>query len=396
MLERTPESERGGNSRFTAGGMRFAYDGPDDIIELIPDLTEQEKATTDFGSYPESEFFSDLARITNYRADPDLAHLLVTKSREAVFWLRDHAGVRFLPSYRRFAFLHNGRHTFWGGVTVESSGGGPGLVEAETNTYLNAGGRAAYEARAVELLYDGRAGQGCPRAERRRLPRRGGRVGGARRRGIPGKSGLADAVSGPGYDLARVRGTWANTGDGIRMALDIGAVAFGQWSGAHAVPWDLNAPEFGDLRVGDGFSKLSYPLGVMVNVNGDRFVDEGADFRTYTYAKYGHDVIRQPGQAAWQIFDDKVTDMLRDEYRIPQATRVRADTLEELVHKMEGVDPDRLLEILTEYNDRVDDTIPYDPNVKDASHRPPWGWPSRTGPPGSTLPPTRRSPSPVA
>ena len=365
VLERTPESERGGNSRFTAGGMRFAYDGPDDISELIPELTEQEKATTDFGSYPESEFFSDLARITNYRADPDLAHLLVSKSREAVFWLRDHAGVRFLPSYRRFAFLHNGRHTFWGGVAVESTGGGPGLVEAETNTYLNAGGRAAYEARAVELLYDG------------------GRVKGVRVQhagsyhdvqaesvvlaagGFQANLAWRTQYLGPGYDLARVRGTWANTGDGIRMALDIGAVAFGHWSGAHAVPWDLNAPEFGDLRVGDGFSKLSYPLGVMVNANGDRFVDEGADFRTYTYAKYGHDVIRQPGQAAWQIFDDKVADMLRDEYRIPQATRVRAETLAELVRKMEGVDPGRLLETLTEYNDRVDDTTAYDPNVKD-------------------------------
>ena len=198
VLERTPESERGGNSRFTAGGMRFAYDGPDDISELIPDLTEQEKATTDFGSYPESEFFSDLARITNYRADPDLAHLLVSKSREAVFWLRDHAGVRFLPSYRRFAFLHNGRHTFWGGVAVESTGGGPGLVEAETDTYLNAGGRAEYEARAVELLYDGGRVKGVRVQQRRLLPRRGGGVGGARRRGLPGKSGLADAVSGPG------------------------------------------------------------------------------------------------------------------------------------------------------------------------------------------------------
>jgi len=149
------------------------------------------------------------------------------------------------------------------------------------------------------------------------------------------------------------------------MALEIGAVPFGHWSGAHAVPWDLNAPEFGDLRVGDGFSKLSYPLGVMVNTNGERFIDEGADFRTYTYAKYGHDVIRQPNQAAWQIFDDKVTDMLRDEYHIQQATRVRADTLEGLVAKMDGVDGDRLSATLSEYNERVDEGTTYDPNVKD-------------------------------
>jgi tricarballylate dehydrogenase len=92
---------------------------------------------------------------------------------------------------------------------------------------------------------------------------------------------------GPGWDLAKVRGTRFNTGDGIRMALEIGAMPFGNWSGCHAVGWDRNAPEFGDLAVGDGFQKHSYPFGIMVNGARRRFVDEGADFRNYTYAKYG-------------------------------------------------------------------------------------------------------------
>ena len=92
---------------------------------------------------------------------------------------------------------------------------------------------------------------------------------------------------GPGWDLAKVRGTRFNTGDGIRMALDIGAAPYGHWSGCHAVGWDRNAPEFGDLAVGDGFQKHSYPFGIMINADGERFVDEGADFRNYTYAKYG-------------------------------------------------------------------------------------------------------------
>ena len=92
---------------------------------------------------------------------------------------------------------------------------------------------------------------------------------------------------GPGWELAKVRGTRFNTGDGIRMALDIGAMPTGNWSGCHAVGWDRNAPEFGDLAVGDNFQKHSYPFGIMLNANGERFVDEGADFRNYTYAKYG-------------------------------------------------------------------------------------------------------------
>ena len=70
--------------------------------------------------------------------------------------------------------------------------------------------------------------------------------------------------------------------------------------------WEINAPEFGDLAVGDQFQKHSYPFGIMVNATGKRFVDEGADFRNYTYAKYGRVVLEQPGQFAWQIFDQKV------------------------------------------------------------------------------------------
>lgn len=170
---------------------------------------------------------------------------------------------------------------------------------------------------------------------------------------------------GPGWDLAKVRGTRFNTGDGIRMALDAGASAAGNWSGCHAVGWDRNAPEFGDLAVGDGFQKHSYPFGIMVNANGQRFVDEGADFRNYTYAKYGAVILRQPGQFAWQIFDSKVTHLLRDEYRIRQVTRVKADTLEELVSRLDDVNAEQAFASIREYNAAVRTEIDFNPNVKD-------------------------------
>jgi tricarballylate dehydrogenase len=99
---------------------------------------------------------------------------------------------------------------------------------------------------------------------------------------------------GPDWELARVRGTRHSTGDGIRMALEIGAQPYGHWSGCHAIAWDLNAPPFGDRRVGDLFQKHSYPLGIIGNLKGERFVDEGADFRNYTYAKYGRRVSNNP------------------------------------------------------------------------------------------------------
>jgi len=149
------------------------------------------------------------------------------------------------------------------------------------------------------------------------------------------------------------------------VAIDVGAATRGHWSGCHAVGWDLNAPEFGDLEVGDAFQKHSYPLGIMVNADGERFVDEGADFRNYSYARYGREILKQPGQLAWQIFDAKVTPLLRDEYRIRRATRVSADDLQTLAKRLEGVAEQRFLEEIAAYNRAIDESVPFDPAIKD-------------------------------
>ncbi len=98
---------------------------------------------------------------------------------------------------------------------------------------------------------------------------------------------------------------------------------------------------------------------------GKRFVDEGADFRNYTYAKYGRRVLEQPGQFAWQVFDSKVSHLLRDEYRIKQVTKVTANTLEELAEKMDGVDAAGFLAEIRAYNAAVNQDVAFDPNVKD-------------------------------
>ena len=162
-----------------------------------------------------------------------------------------------------------------------------------------------------------------------------------------------------------MRGTRFNTGDAIRMALDIGAQPTGNWSGCHAVAWERNAPEFGDLAVGDQFQKHSYPWGIYINAEGKRFVDEGADFRNYTYAKYGRVVLQQPGQFAWQIFDGKVKHLLRDEYKIRQVTKRVANTLPELVSVLDDVNADAALKEIQNYNAAVRTDIPFNPNVKD-------------------------------
>ena len=364
VLERAPESERGGNSAFTAGAMRVAYDGVDDLRELMPHLSDEEVSMTDFGSYPEAAFFADIAKVTEYRSDPDLADLLVTRSLDTLKWMAT-KGVGFLPIYGRQAFKVDGRFTFWGGLTVETNGGGPGLVDALFGAADAAGIDVWYQTRALSLIADDDGVHGV-------TVRRDGRTEEIRAGAVILASGGFEANSewrarylGRGWDLAKVRGSRFNTGDGIRMALEAGAMPYGNWSGCHAVGWDRNAPEFGDLAVGDGFQKHSYPFGIMLNAHGRRFVDEGADFRNYTYAKYGHVILDQPGQFAWQIFDQSVAHLLRDEYRIRQVTKVTAETLEALVHKLDGVDPDEALGTIREFNDSVRTDVAFDPNVLD-------------------------------
>jgi tricarballylate dehydrogenase len=170
---------------------------------------------------------------------------------------------------------------------------------------------------------------------------------------------------GSGWERAKVRGTRHNTGDGIQMALEIGAAPHGSWSGCHAVGWDRHAPEYGDLSVGNRFQKHSYPFGISLNARGERFLDEGAEFRNYTYANYGRAVLEQPGELAWQVFDRQTLPMLRDEYRIPQVTKIVADTLGELVEKLEGVDAERALETIREFNAAVRSDVPFDPSRED-------------------------------
>jgi len=183
--------------------------------------------------------------------------------------------------------------------------------------------------------------------------------------GFEANSEMRARYLGPGWDLAKVRGTRHNMGDGIRMGLEAGAEPYGNWSGCHAVGWDMNAPLYGDLAVGDGFQKHSYPFGIMVNAMGKRFLDEGADFRNYTYATYGREILAQPGQFAWQIFDAKVTHLLRDEYRIRQVTRVTANSIADLGKKLEGVDAAGLRLTVSEFNAAVQTGVPFSPNVKD-------------------------------
>ena len=164
--------------------------------------------------------------------------------------------------------------------------------------------------------------------------------------------------------MAKVRGTPHNTGEVLRAALAHGAQAYGHWSGCHAIQWDAGAPPTGDRELTNRYSRQSYPVAIVVNADDERFIDEGADFRNYTYAKYGAEVLRQPQGIAAQIFDARTVEMLRTiDYEAPGATRVDADTLAELAEGL-GIDAARLERTVAEFNAAIRPGD-FDPTIKD-------------------------------
>jgi tricarballylate dehydrogenase len=353
MIEKGPAEAVGGNSFFAGGGFRFAYDGIDHIRTLI-DLSDAEIASVDVGSYTRQKYTDDLMRVTEGLTDPTLSQILVDESLPTMQWMREN-GLRWALSTGRQAFKVGNVYRFWGGLTVEAVGGGAGLIQRWQEVINATGIPIRFEAGAHSLIQNS-----------------SGAIDGVR---VKTPTGFEDVYAkavvlasggfeanpewrtrylGAGWELARVRGTRYNTGDGIRMAMEVDAAPYGHWSGCHAVAWDIGSPPFGNRIIGDLYQKHSYPLGLIVNIEGKRFVDEGADFRNYTYAKYGREILKQPQQMAVQIFDQKTKDMLRDEYRINRITKAEANTIGDLADNL-GLDREGLEATVAAYNAAVQD-----------------------------------------
>jgi tricarballylate dehydrogenase len=363
MLEAATVDESGGNSRFAGGVMRFAYSSVEDL-QKITDISEDEAKNTDWDSNTVEEFYDDLYRVTSYRTDPQLSETLITRSLDGMVWLRSQ-GASFVPNYGAQSAIVNGKRKFFGRFPITVNGGGAGLVQDLTSTAGKKGVEIFYETRAVSLIYDGERVLGV-RARRQGKPVEfHARAVVLACGGFEANPEWRTRYLGPGWELAKVRGTRFNVGDGLKMALDIGACPYGNWSGRHAVSWERHAPEFGEVERSHDPYRHSYPLSIMINAEGRRFVDEGADFYNYTYAKYGAAVLEQTGQFAYQVFDAKVKPLLKKEYSGRNVTRFSANTLEELAEKLEGVDAKTFLRTVREYNAAVRTDVPFDHAARD-------------------------------
>ena len=363
VVEKASQKERGGNSRYTNGAFRFAYNGFSDLKKIIPSLKKSKKI--DFGKYTKLDFLNDMKKVTEGKTDKILSKILSDKSFETIKWMSK-KGVKFVPIQGRQSFMVNGKMKYWGGLTLEVDGQGEALIKSLLTIVKKNKIEISYDTAANELIYEGNKVIGLKVLFKNKFKNIFAKSIVLACGSFEANSEMRTRYLGPGWDMAKVRGTKHNTGDGLNMAFKIGASPYGNWSGCHAVFHDLNGPEFSDLKISNKYRKISYPWGIVINANGERFLDEGEDFRNYTYAKFGKEVIKQPNQLAWQIFDHKVRHMLyKGDYDVKSATMVKSNNLKDLVSKLTGVNSSKALETIEEFNNSINEDIKYDPTIKD-------------------------------
>jgi tricarballylate dehydrogenase len=291
--------------------------------------------------------------------------------------------------YERQAYERaDGTYLFWGGLHVGNVGGGEGLMADHLRVADKLGTEVRYGQDVFGLIVENGAVKGV------KVRQEDGSVQELRAASvILGAGGFESNPQwrrehlGEGWENAKVRGTAFNNGDMIAAGLEAGAAKGGDWGTCHSVQWDAFTPTNESNReLTNRLTRQSYPLGIIVNNQGRRFLDEGEDFRNYTYAKYGKIILQQPDSVAYQIFDATLRPMLRtEEYDMPGISVQTADSIEELATKV-GIDPEDLAKTVTEYNNSIDTSIPFDPTVKDgrkantAPVKSNWGSPLVTAP----------------
>ena len=334
VIDKCPEDWAGGNSYFTAGAMRTVHQGLDDLLSIVNNVDSDLASKIDLDPYTKDDFRADMDRICLGRSDPRLSQLLIEESNDAVKWLARN-GIRYQLSFNRQAFLVDGRYKFWGGLHLKTEDGGKGLVEDHKRAAQQHGVKVFFSTPATSLHKDASTGAitavSVEHMSHQRTIKANAVILAAG--GFEANPRMRSQYLGPGWDLAYVRGTPFNTGDLLEMAArDLSAKQAGHWSGCHCTCWDANAPaDTGDREISNEFTKSGYPLGVMINSLGERFVDEGIDFRNYTYAIFGRQILQQPGGIAFQVWDLRAIPWLRDEeYRDEVVKKIHGNTIEEL------------------------------------------------------------------
>lgn len=352
VLEKAPPEWRGGNTYFTTGSFRTPFGNAwEAMSKLMPDLSQTELESFVIPDYTKDDFYNDVMRVTEGRSDSDYLELIAEEGLPTMEWMVKQ-GMGWEPLISQTT-IRKGDKLMWpkGGAIFQAKGGGAGLCDRQFELVTQRGIEVRYKTKVSNLLVDnkGRVYGVIARTEDgfQQIKSKAVILGCG---GFEANSEMRAKYLGKNWDLCMVRGTPYNTGDMLKAALELGAMPAGHYGGCHAAFIDAEAPQPADRAMTDRTRRISYSLGVIVNINGERFLDEGEDFFMYTYAKYGQYALEQPQLIAFQIFDSKTRDMLESYYQTGRC--VEANSIRELAEEL-GFQPDSLSRTIEEFNASV-------------------------------------------
>lgn len=336
VIEKAPRESAGGSTRLSGGGFRVPKE-----------------------DYSPDDFYADLMLVTKGQGNKTLLRHMADNAADAINWLKGH-GLKFgdpkkfrpdLAARRLQIYMHEPVP-----FEIEGShqiGSGNGVVQ-----YMHKGlfekVDVVCDTKAVELLVDEHRRITGVRTFHNEHGFRNLTAGAVvlATGGFQANQEMRARYFGRGSVHWRIRGTRYNTGDGINMASAVGANLVGEFGDIHCAVIDARsrAVECGETNLN------TYPFGILVNANGERFLDEGEDFRDRTYAKFGKNILAQPGSVAHLIFDSTMLKEIAG--LIENWGPVSAPTLEELAKKLD-INAKGLAKTVADFNAAIDTSVPF-------------------------------------
>ncbi len=314
VLERAIKAERGGNSSWTGAYLRL-----EDVYT------------------PAEGFAEDIATFCGGTIAPEYVSTLTDRLPATMEWLQE-LGVRFrsLPTI----FITKAR------PRILPVGGGERLVHVLAEACEAAGAEILYETTALQLLLNE---DGSTRGVLVNDPT-GQRVLATKTiiiasGGFEGSPEMMTQYLGPkaaGLKPIAPGGTF-NKGEGIRMAMSVGAKPTGEWGQFHAEPVDPRSSQPEAVV-------MVYPYGILVNHQGERFLDEGSGTVDETYEAMARKVWSEQGNLAYTVCDSSVLSIPNyDHAVVTDQPAISADSIEELADAL-GLARETFVQTVKEYN----------------------------------------------
>ncbi len=321
MIESAPETQRGGNTKYTRD-IRYMHD-------------EDSFAG---GSYEFQEFFDDLLKVSGDLADRQMAEFTIRNSTDIPQWMADH-GIIFKKEIKGTLSLNR--------TNVFFMGGGKALINRYYRNAERLGIRTIYESTATEILVNEGVFEGVILRTQKGEVKVKGKSLVVASGGFEANLEWLSTIWGEKTGGFQIRGSRFNTGLPLRSLINAGAQTAGDPRGGHMVAVDARGPKFD----GGIVTRIdAIPWGIVVNLDGMRFYDEGEDLWPKRYAIWGRLIAEQRDQKAFAIIDSR----MRKKFMPTAFDPIVSDTLEGLA-AMGGFNSDNFIRTVRQYNSSAED-----------------------------------------